>query len=682
MKWSAAVVALCLWAPDPASAFCGFYVGSAEGDLVNEGTMVVLLRDGTTTVLSMQNDYRGPPEDFALVVPVPVVLSEAEVRTLPADIFSRVERLASPRLVEYWEQDPCPESQPGTIGLGSLGTIGHGAGGGSGSGYGSGGAPEVTVEAEFAVGEYDIVILSARDSGALDAWLRANGYRIPAGAGAVLRPYVEAEMKFFVAKVNAERVTFAEGRAVLSPLRVHYDSDEFSLPVRLGLLNSQGAQDLIVHVLARNQRYEVANYENITMPTNLDVTDATREHFGEFYAALFDTVVAQHPGTVVTEYAWQASGCDPCPGPVLDTASIMTLGGDVIIPGGSVQVGGGPRSRATRVPRVRMGRANVQGALDREIVRRVVRRHVNEVRFCYEQQLQSRPDLEGRVTVDAIVSPTGAVQSATIASSTLSHPGTEQCIVQAFRRWTFPTPQGGGIVRIRYPFVLAPASAPGVGSGGRGGFGGGGFGGGGFGGGGFGRGRGPFQNMVLTRLHYRYGREDLGEDLVFRPAAAVTGGRERRGTDNQLEEGSSPSDVNNFQARYAIRHEWEGAMECESPRRGVWGGPPSGMPSPGPAAATNLAQAPRGGVQLGGFLNQSLASLGLAEQAGDEGPDGPRVDDESAAPPSLPTPTPSPPTAAAVDEAGCGCRIHGSSRPAGAEALLAVALGLLVRRRR
>src|SRR3954449_13449849 len=96
---------LCAFA---AHAFCGFYVSSAGAELFNDATQVVLMRDGTRTVLSMQNDYKGPLEDFAMVVPVPVVLHDGDVKTLDARVFAHVEALGSPRLVEYWEQDPCP----------------------------------------------------------------------------------------------------------------------------------------------------------------------------------------------------------------------------------------------------------------------------------------------------------------------------------------------------------------------------------------------------------------------------------------------------------------------------------------------------------------------------------------------------------------------------------------------
>src|SRR3954451_23962396 len=91
-----------------AHAFCGFYVSGSGEKLFNDATSVVLMRSGTRTVLAMQNDYRGPLADFAMVVPVPVVLKPTDVRVVPRVAFDRIDSLSSPRLVEYWEQDPCP----------------------------------------------------------------------------------------------------------------------------------------------------------------------------------------------------------------------------------------------------------------------------------------------------------------------------------------------------------------------------------------------------------------------------------------------------------------------------------------------------------------------------------------------------------------------------------------------
>ncbi len=322
----AAVCALAATPPDTAHAFCGFFVSGSNDNLYNEATHVVMMREGRRTVLSLQNDYQGPAEDFAMVVPVPVVLHRENVKTLNRAVFDHVDRLGAPRLVEYWEQDPCyqpPLEREEAIPMALAGTAARSR---RHAPRGLG----VRVEARFAVGEYDVVILSARYSAGLETWLHQNHYNIPNGAERVLRPYVQAGTKFFVAKVNIHRVHFEGQRAVLSPLRFYYDSDEFSLPVRLGLLNSHGKQDLIVNILARGKRYQVANYRNVTIPTNFQVSEDVRHDFGGFYSSLFDRTLEQNPGTVVTEYAWDADSCDPCPTPALGPNDLAALGTDVL----------------------------------------------------------------------------------------------------------------------------------------------------------------------------------------------------------------------------------------------------------------------------------------------------------------------------------------------------------------
>lgn len=115
---------------------------------------------------------------------------------------------------------------------------------------------------------------------------------------------------------------------------------------------------------------------------------------------------------------------------------------------------GGFSGRAARVPRIRTGNADVRGSLSKEVIRRVIQRHINEVRFCYEQQLNQRPDLEGRISVQFVISPTGAVQMAAISASDMGSPPVETCVAGAVQRWSFPAPEGGGIVVVNYPFVL------------------------------------------------------------------------------------------------------------------------------------------------------------------------------------------------------------------------------------
>ena len=424
----ALLAALASFAPS-ADAFCGFYVAGAGGSLFNNATQVALMRSGTKTVLSMQNNYQGPPQNFAMVVPVPVVLQQENVKTLDRGVFERLDLLTSPRLVEYREADPCMSLPPiggGGLGIGGLGTYGRGGGV-------AGGKSAVTVEAQFAVGEYDVVILSAEDALSLDQWLKEQKYKIPSGAEPLFRPYIEKGMYFFVAKVNVKKLTFDKaGNAALSPLRFSYDSEKFELPIRLGLINAKEKQDLIVHVLADNQRYELANYPNVTIPTNIDVQPTARAEFPYFYVSLFDRTLSANPNAVVTEYAWIAGNCDPCPGNQrLTPADFRALGGDVLTGSG------------------------------------------------VDQKLRA----------------------------------------QAAMGW---------------------------------------------------------RNFVITRLHARYDKTSLGEDLVLRAAPPIVGGREFLSNGTTLEQGAQPSSSNNFQARYAIRHPWTGPVACSEPVFNQWGGPPEG----------------------------------------------------------------------------------------------------------
>jgi MYXO-CTERM domain-containing protein len=522
--------ALTLASPSTAEGFCGFYVAGAETELYNNATMVVLMRDGTRTVLSMQNNYQGPPQDFAMVVPVPVVLQKDDVKVLPDEVFDRVDKLAAPRLVEYWEQDPCqpwgmyPEEMQAA---GAIPPPSPEAAEDRAKDLG------VTIEAKFEVGEYQVVILSAKDSTGLDKWLKLENYSIPDGAEPLLRPYVQSGSKFFVAKVDAKKVKFdAKGQAKLSPLRFHYDSPEFALPVRLGLINApdgQGTkQDLIIHILARGVRYATSNYDNVAIPTNLDVKNETREHFGEFYASLFDHVLANNPKAVVTEYAWAANSCDPCPEEPLNLAELVTLGADVLP--------------------------------------------------SYAQLF-----------------------------------GPNQKISEDYQ-WSIP---------------------------------------------------GEF---VLTRLHARYDSSSLGEDLVFEAAPAIVGGREFMQQDGQLERGAveEPGGWNNFQARYIIRHAWEGPIECAEPQRGIWGGPWPEVQNADsrPVPAQDLAFVPRGG-SLETYVTES-AKMEIEHSVG-KLPDGPI---------EAPPPDPKQPGIVGYGGGGEGCA-HCSVEQAGAGGALAFGLGLL-----
>ncbi|MGK7955704.1 MAG: DUF2330 domain-containing protein, partial [Crocosphaera sp.] len=209
-----------------ADAFCGFYVAKADSNLYNQASQVIIARDGKRTVLTMANDYQGEVNDFAMVVPVPVILKEEQVKVGEPEIIERLDAFSAPRLVEYFDKDPCVRNYffgdealrvPAAPQSASEMTPSVDS------------ALGVTVEEEFTVGEYDIVILSAKESNGLEIWLRENGYKIPNGASEILRPYIQQNLKFFVAKVNLTEYENT-GFKSLRPLMMAYESPKFMLP--------------------------------------------------------------------------------------------------------------------------------------------------------------------------------------------------------------------------------------------------------------------------------------------------------------------------------------------------------------------------------------------------------------------------------------------------------------------
>jgi hypothetical protein len=231
-----------------AQAFCGFYVARADGDLFNKASTVVYTRVNQTSVITMSSDYRGEPSEFAMIVPTPKVLERSQVTTVPSETVAHLDRYTAPRLVEYFDDDPCnpvvyeAEVVAAAPDTGSAQERRQGAR-----------ALGVTIEREFAVGSYDIQMLSARQSDGLAEFLRGEGYQLPDGAEAALKGYIDDGMKFFVAKVNLARHS-ASAEQELEPLQLTFRSDDFMLPIQLGKLNGDGPQDLIVLALTRKGR--------------------------------------------------------------------------------------------------------------------------------------------------------------------------------------------------------------------------------------------------------------------------------------------------------------------------------------------------------------------------------------------------------------------------------------------
>ncbi len=289
-----------------ALAFCGFYVARADAKLYNKASQIIIARDGNRSNITMVSDYQGEVKDFAMVVPVPSVLQKDQIRVLEPSVVQKLDAYSTPRLVEYFDEDPCrPISVPAPTAVQS-GAAQEKTTDARATALG------VTVEAQYSVGEYDIVILSAAQSNGLETWLLENGYKIPTGARTALQPYIKAGMKFFVAKVNLENFD-KTGFTNLRPLQMSFESPMFMLPLRLGMLNARGDQDLIVYALTRKGRVETTNYPTVQIPSNLEIPLFVKNEFGTFYSAMFDTAYKREgKKAVFTEYAWDTSWCDPC----------------------------------------------------------------------------------------------------------------------------------------------------------------------------------------------------------------------------------------------------------------------------------------------------------------------------------------------------------------------------------
>jgi len=314
------LAALALLVAATASAFCGFYVAKADTKLFNQASQVVLVRNGDRTVMTMANDFKGDLKEFAVVIPVPTFLERGQIHVGERALLDHLDAYSAPRLVEYFDSNPCQRLERMMLPQSAPAPAAKAAGEARAKSLG------VKIEATYTVGEYDIVILSAKESDGLETWLRESGYRIPAGASRVLGGYLKQGMHFFVAKVNLKE----QGRlgfTYLRPLQVAYESPKFMLPIRLGMVNANGAQELFIYALTRKGRVETTNYRTVKLPSGQDVPLFVKDQFGEFYKSVFaEQVKKEDMRAVFLEYAWNMAWCDPCAADPLSKDELQKLG--------------------------------------------------------------------------------------------------------------------------------------------------------------------------------------------------------------------------------------------------------------------------------------------------------------------------------------------------------------------
>ena len=318
-KWIYGAATLALAAGVKAAfGFCGFYVAKADTKLFNKASQVALVRLDDKTVMTMANDFRGDPKEFAIVIPVPTFLEKDQIHVGDKALLDHLDAYSAPRLVEYFDEDPC--RPPILYAMPSAAAQAPAAKMAREKSLG------VTVEARYTIGEYDILILSAKESTGLETWLTQNGYRTPPGASAVLGSYIKQGMRFFVAKVNLKEQAKL-GFQYLRPLQVAYESPKFMLPIRLGTVNADGPQELFVYALTQKGRVETTNYRTVRLPSGMDLPVYVKSKFPDFYKAMFaEQVRREDMRSVFLEYAWDMAWCDPCAADPLSREELRQLG--------------------------------------------------------------------------------------------------------------------------------------------------------------------------------------------------------------------------------------------------------------------------------------------------------------------------------------------------------------------
>lgn len=277
---------------EPAHAFYGFYASRGDEPLRSRSAQVVLFREGTTTVLTIQRDYLGPAEEFVWVLPVDPSVEAESVRTLPDDTFDEIDTRSAPQLIELWERDPCGGERHVDRGQ-RMREADEGDAMGRKQRPGERRAmPPVYVE-----NGYESLFVSSDE---LVPWLRDHGYRVPDG-DALQR---SDATRYLIAQVRVDQLALHRGRARLPPIRVHWESERLAIPTELGNLNAQGTLDVVVYVLALDTRWDVETHGGVMMPSELNVAESALDDFPALYASLFERVRTHNPNAFVTEAAW------------------------------------------------------------------------------------------------------------------------------------------------------------------------------------------------------------------------------------------------------------------------------------------------------------------------------------------------------------------------------------------
>jgi hypothetical protein len=315
-----------------ARAFCGAYVG---GTATNDASIVVVVRQGTTTTLTLVNDYGDATGSFGYVMPVPPGVALEDVATVDPGVIERMDAYSAPRTVAYtcddvdWYWTAGGDSGDGHW-TGSAGGSGGGCGGGSPStpeftqdtsrarDTGGAAAPEglegsgdmvgVQVSERTTVGAYDLAVVTADGADGLQTWLDEQGFATSDATAARLQDYIDAGQDFLVARIDLD--TLPADRSWLEPLRIRYTSDAVSLPLWLGASSSAGEQDLLIFgvTTVEDGALAISNYDDFPIADECLTDDADTTNEAQWQTEMQTAVRAPW----VSEFGWLSGKCDPC----------------------------------------------------------------------------------------------------------------------------------------------------------------------------------------------------------------------------------------------------------------------------------------------------------------------------------------------------------------------------------
>ena len=515
-----------------------------------------------------------------MVVPVPVVLQKENVKTLPREVFDHVDQLAAPRLVEYWEQDPCPPERDD----------GDGHGGGAGDGAGRGrrrgrGAADLGVQDRGAVRRRRVRDRHPQRRG-LDRrstpGCAQNNYKIPEGAEPLLRPYVQRGMKFFVAKVDAEEGHVRE-RAWRCSRRCASTTTRDTLhPARAARPPQLGGHAGSHRPHPRARASATRSPTTRTSPSRRTSTSPrrARDAVRRVLRGALRPDAREEPGRgrhrvrvgrvelrSVPDAAARGRATSRRSAPTCSTSARRRRRPPPQPP----RRGPTADLRRRDAPATRWRRrAECRGAA--RPLRRVLRRRARTAQA-------SKGELDLTVTARPRRARVTEVKTARRRGPRRALLG---CLVRPRRGRCFNAPKGGTVkvtFSLRAPrLVEPPPAAPPP--------------------------RAPRRHQPLRLRDHtaaralRQGRARAGSRLPR--GAAIAGGREAYGVPAPGAR-RQPSGTNNFQARYAIRHPWTGPMECAQPEARRLGRAPAGAcrATPQPKPALKVAFAPRGQVISG-----------------------------------------------------------------------------------